>query len=118
MALVSSMPTPRGKGRKGVSALREMCGTCHFAKGALTERPPGAGAPTGSPRRGEVSESLVIHHLFFLKVIGTSFGLKELPLSESVLYSGKPMPGAGTPTRLPPGRNFESFVVHLFLFFF
>ena len=39
-------------GRKGVPALREMCGTSVSlldAKGALTEHPPGAGAPTGSP---------------------------------------------------------------------
>ena len=46
----SSMPTPRGKGRKG--ALREMCGSSMplmRSKGALTEHPPGAGAPTGHP---------------------------------------------------------------------
>ena len=37
---------------------------CMGAKGALTEHPPGAGAPTGHPPGG-YSESLVVH--FFLK---------------------------------------------------
>ena len=75
------------------------------------------GHPPGRSFR-EPCDPPSIFLFFFLKVIGTSFGLKELPLSESVPYSGKPMPGAGTPTRLPAREKFRELCGPPFSFFF
>ena len=87
---IAHLATPRGKGRKGVSALREMCGSSmplSRSKGALTEHPPGAGAPTGHP-----------------------------PGGYSVPYSGKPtkpVPYSGKPTDSAQRPRFGKHVLGL-----
>ena len=49
--LASFMPTPRGKGRKGVSALREMCGSSvRLMKGARVRKARSLGTRLGPAR--------------------------------------------------------------------